>query len=147
MKIYFEKNITAISGKDLAENVIYSSIREGNLCYARKYVYPTLTANNDTFGANGNNIKALWNSATPAYKADLRTYSQRENQGKYWETKKSNYAWFCKIVYAYCHSEGLSPSVVDIAALRSSNAKSVSSAIQNQFIPDIAEKNDLLSTI
>ena len=147
MKVFFEKNITAISGKDLSENVIYSSIREGNLCYARKYVYPTLTTNNTTFGANGENIKALWSSATPAYKADLRVYSQRENQGKYWETKKSNYAWFCKIVYAYCHSEGLSPSVVDITALRASVVKSVKSAINNGLLPVIPEKEDLLSII
>ena len=147
MKIYFEKNITAISGKDLAENVIYSSIREGNLCYARKYVYPTLTVNNANLGANGINIKTLWSQATPAFKLDLKTYSQRQNQGQYWETKKSNYAWFCKLVYGYCHSEGKVPSTVDIAELRTSVAKSVGSAINNGLLPVIAEKDDLLSII
>lgn len=147
MKIYFEKNITSISGKDLAENVIYSSLREGNLCYARKYVYPTLTPNNEKFGDNGANIRALWGQATNAYKNDLRTYALRENQGQYWQTKKANYSWFCKIVYAYAKSEGLDVSTLTIIQLRTSPIKDVKGAIDNSYIKTVPDFEELDSLI
>ena len=147
MKIYFEKNITAISGKDLAENVIYSSLREGNICYARKYVYPTLTPNNEKFGENGTNIRSLWAQATTAYKNDLRTYAARENQGQYWETKKANYSWFCKIIYAYAASEDIDVSMLLITDLRTSAIKDVKCTINNGFLKPVPEYAELDSTI
>lgn len=147
MKIYFEKNITSISGKDLAENVIYSSLREGNICYARKYVYPTLTPNNERFGENGTNLRNLWSQATTAYKNDLRTYATRENQGQYWETKKANYSWFCKIIYAYAKSEGTDVSLIQITDLRTSAIKDVKGAIDNGFLKQVPDYAELDSTI
>ena len=100
MKVYFEKNITAISGKDLAEKVIFSSINDGNLCYARKYVRPRETEQNINFGLDGQKIKEKWAIASSGFKNDLKKYGELAHQGEYWKQQLNNYSVYCKAVFA-----------------------------------------------
>ena len=52
MKVYMKKYLSAYSGKDVEEGVIYSSHNYGNVCIARTYKKPKLTDNNTNFAKN-----------------------------------------------------------------------------------------------
>jgi len=51
------------------------------ICYARDYVYPTITSANTTFGAEAKAVTdTTWNAADVSFVADMQTYADAWNE-------------------------------------------------------------------
>jgi len=143
MRVYLKKNITAYSGKDTEEDVIYSAHNQGNVCIARNYTKPIVTAQQLAFKANSNNLKTIWNQTTTAYKTDLRTYAGILIENFPDKLKATCFSIFVKILYAYGKSEGMQVSAMNVTTLRSSAVKNVLSAMDNNFITKVSTETAL----
>ncbi len=139
MKVFLKKNITAYSGKDGEEDVVYSAHNQGNICIAKNYTKPVECPQHLVMKANSDNIRSLWASVSTAYKDDLSTYAKviadKTSDSK---LPGNKFTWFVKILYSYAKSEGALVSTLDITTLRTSVIKSVKTAIDNNFIPEPA---------
>ena len=61
--------------------VFYGFKQKFGLCYARDYVYPTLTDHNTDFGLQAKAITGTtWNAAAEGFKTDMQTYADAYNQ-------------------------------------------------------------------
>jgi hypothetical protein len=147
MRVYLKKNITAYSGKDGEEDVVYSAHNQGNVCIAKNFTKPKEISQHLTFKANADTIRGIWAQATPAYKTDLRTYCSLFNDNFPDKLKASCYSMFIKIVYAYAKSEGIEITTLDIASLRTSVIKNVKSTIENGLLPALEVSTSLDSVI
>jgi hypothetical protein len=147
MKVYLKKNITAYSGKDGEEDVVYSSHNQGNVCIARNYTKPTQTPQHLIFKANADAIRSIWSQATALFKDDLKIYAKLLNENYPDKIKATCYSIFIKIIYAYAESEGVDVSTLDIATIRTSVVKSVKSAMDNNFISKVETTSALDNVI
>ena len=56
--------------------VFYGYKEKYGICYSRDYVYPTLTANNVTFGIEGKAVsQTTWLAADSSFQEDMQTYA------------------------------------------------------------------------
>ncbi len=143
MRVYLKKNITAYSGKDNEEDVVYSAHNEGNVCIARNYTIPKESPQHLVFKANSDAVSTIWSQATADYKDDLKTYAKILNENFPNKLKAGCYSIFIRILYAYSKSEGVQVSTLDIATLRTSVVKSVKSAMDNNFITKVDSVSEL----
>ena len=136
MKVFLKKNITAYSGKEGEEDVVYSAHNQGNICIAKNYTKPVECPQHLVMKANSDAIRSLWSQATAAYKADLSTFANAiADKASDSKLPGNKFTWFVKIMYSYAKSEGISVSTLDIATIRTSVFKSVKSAMDNNYIP------------
>ena len=137
MRVYLKKNITAYSGKDGEEDVVYSAHNMGNICIAKNYTKPAITAHMLEMKANCDTISTIWNQASVGYKADILTYAKAMvNTASDCKISGNKYSWFVKLLYAYTKAEGVSFSTLTITTVRASSIKNIQGAIENGFIPD-----------
>lgn len=61
--------------------VFYGYKDKFHLCYARSYVYPTITDDNVTFGLQAKAVTdTTWNNADSSFKSDMDTYAEAWNE-------------------------------------------------------------------
>ncbi len=147
MRVFLKKNITAYSGKDSEEDVVYSAHNQGNVCIARNYTIPKECPQHLVFKANSDTIASLWAQVTTAYKNDLKTYAKLLNENFPERLKAGCYSVFIRILYAYSIGEGIQFSTMNITSLRTSSVKSVASAIDNNFISKVETSETLNQTM
>ena len=147
MKVKFKYGIQTYSGT--IDEMVYGSYRDGKLCIGREYVYPRLTANNETLGAIGSNLAALWATVSSGYKDDLKTYSQRNGTENVPKTQlpPTSYALFIKMMHAWAKSD---PEHIDLASINREDVTelgtyvtTVKNAIGNGYLDSISAYDDL----
>jgi hypothetical protein len=129
-----KKNISAYSGKDGEEDVVYASHNQGNVCIAKNYTKPKESPQHLVFKECANAISSLWDEATPAYKNDLKLYAKLLNDNLPTKIKATSFAIFVKILYAFAKSEGALVSTLEMSTLRTSIIKDIQSTMDNKFI-------------
>jgi hypothetical protein len=151
MKVKFKFGIKTYSG--LADEMVYGSYRNDNLCIGRIYVYPTLTQNNHDKGKAVTNLAAMFRDASVGYLGDLKLYAVRNGQENVPKDKliPSAFALFMKMMYAWQKSD---PTHVDlttitIADIISADAevRSIDRAVGIGFLPHISVYEDLNNNI
>lgn len=135
MKVYLKKNITAYSGKDKEEDVVYQAHNQGNICIALNYTRPRETSQQIAFGLNGKNVQSIWQSVSAGFKSDLKAYALAYSAHNEDLTHVTAYALFFKMLYAHSSSLGNSVSDLEYDTLKTSSAKSVNSAISAGYLP------------
>lgn len=75
MKVTFKYGIKTFSGT--LDDMTFGSFREASLCIGRKYVIPTLTANNTAKGTITKNLAEIWSGVSSGYKTDLKAYAAK----------------------------------------------------------------------
>lgn len=61
--------------------VFFGYKQKYGLCYARDYVYPTITAGNVTFGSEAKAVTSTtWNAAAEGFQTDMQTYADAWNE-------------------------------------------------------------------
>lgn len=126
MKVKFKYGIATYSGT--IDQMVYGSYRGGGVCIAREYVYPRLTAQNETLATVAGNLKAVWNAASAGFKTDYQTYARRNGTENVPKTAipGSSYALFIKMMYAWQASD---PSHVDLTAISPEDMATVGAAV------------------
>jgi len=137
MRVYLKKNITAYSGKDGEEDVIYTAHNEGNVCIAMNYTKPKESPQNLVFKSCAENAGTIWNQATADFKNDLKLYAKLLNVNFPDKIKASCYAIFVKMLHTYAKTEGVLVSTLDISGIRTSVIKSVKSAMENNCLTKV----------
>mgnify|MGYP000896132013 CR=1 FL=1 len=135
MKVYLKKNITAYSGKDGEEDVVYQAHNNGNICIASNYTAPRETAQHLVFAQNAQTVKSLWSSVSAGFKNDLKSYALIYSTNNQDKTNVSGYAIFCKLLYSHAKALGSQVSDLEYDTLKISAAKSVNSAISAGYLP------------
>ena len=79
MRATFYRNIKTLSGKDIPGNMVFNSYKDDTICIVRRYVYPTLTDNNELAGAKVRAAAALWKLAHANFVRDLGVYARAYN--------------------------------------------------------------------
>lgn len=146
MKVKFKYGIATYSGK--LDEMVYGSYRDGKLCIGREFVYPRLTENNAILGGVGVNLAILWATGSEAFKADMKTYAQRNGTENVPKTKlpPNSYALWIRMIYAWAEDN---PSV-DLSTLNSedfdiagSDVSSVKNAVDNDYLPKVNDYSQL----
>lgn len=148
-KVWYKFGIGAISGT-LADGVNMPA-KSKLVGYIRRWVYPTLTANNTLFGQKGRNLGACFNNCASGFKDDFSIYAERyaaeNNRNDHFNVNYSPMGWFVKGMYAWEESD---PTHVDLTAVTPADMFSldcdmltVSRAIGAGFIPSISDYSDL----
>jgi len=155
MKIRFNYGISTYSGT--VDRMVYQAWYNFRLCLGRKFVYPTLTANNHLRGAIGKNLRSVMTSASVEYIADLKTYCQRNkqfNKSRYLEFLRpmpGPVAIFVKMMYAWFDTDpehiDLSTVTVDDIVTKDADVRTLKRAVEAGFIPHIPVYEDLTSDI
>lgn len=79
MKVRLPNWISSLAGWN-GGIVFYGYKERYGICYARDYVYPTLTADNATFGAQGKAVaQTTWLAADSSFKDDMQLYADAWN--------------------------------------------------------------------
>lgn len=80
MKVKLASYIAGLEG--YFQGAVFYGYREKyGICYARDYVYPTITAANVEFGTFGKAVTdTTWNAAAAGFKTDLQTYADAWNE-------------------------------------------------------------------
>ena len=148
MKVIFKYGISTYSGT--IDQMVYGSYRDGKLCIGREYVYPRLTEYNELLGSIAKNLSTLYAAASVDYKADLKTYCQRNGSENVPKTKlpPTAYAIFIKLMYAWQKSD---PEHVDLASLTESDigtlgqgiVDTLKSAIDSDLLASVSDHADL----
>jgi hypothetical protein len=151
MKVKFKFGIKTYSG--LADDMVYGSYRDDNLCIGRVYVYPTLTQNNHDKGKAVSNLAGIFRDAGADYLADLKKYATRNGQENVPKDKliPSAFALFMKMMYAWQKSD---PTHVDLTTITiadivsaDADVRNISRAVEAEFLPLIATFDDLTHNI
>jgi len=147
MKVKFKYGIRTYSGT--LDEMVYGSYRKHKLCIGREYVYPTLTDNNELLGSVGKNLSELYWASSEGYRADLKTYAQRNCSENVPKTQlcPTSYAIFIKLMYAWQDDD---PEHVDLATVTSDDVDSlgtkiatIKDAIDYGLLKGISEYSDL----
>ena len=146
MKVVFKYGIATYSG--LIDEMVYGSYRDDKLCIGRDYVYPRLTANNALVGSVGKNLAELWSNASAEYKADLKTYAQRNGMENVPKTQlpPTNYALWIKLMYAWADenpSVDLKTLTAEDFGITGSAVSTVKNAIDNGYLDKVSMYDDL----
>lgn len=146
MKVKFKYGIATYSGT--IDEMVYGCYRDHKLCIGREYVYPRLTVHNDNLGKTGSNLAILWAGASPEYKADLKTYAQRNGNENVPKTQypPNGYALWVKALHAWqdkTPSIDISTLTVEDFELGGASVSTVKNAIENGFLKKVANYDDL----
>ena len=151
MKVRFKYGIKTYSG--LIDDMVYGSYRHHKLCIGREYVYPTLTPNNTHIGDCMKNLAIVFKSAVAGYKADFKTYSQRngEENVPYNQLIPNGFSCFIKMMFAWQKSDPLhidltAVTAADIVTL-DADVINVERAIDAGYLPHISNYDDLNTDI
>jgi len=153
MKCYMTNNVGAQKGTMLDST--FWAAKSKLRSYARKWVKPTYTANNQHVGAIGKNLGAVWHLTSVEYKADFGTYCTRYNQEHpgidELNPGASPYTQFVKAMYAWYNTD---PTHIDLTAVtiadivtKDADVRTVKRAINANYIGHIVSYDDLTSDI
>ncbi|MDZ4182889.1 MAG: hypothetical protein U1B83_08440 [Candidatus Cloacimonadaceae bacterium] len=151
MKVKFKYGLSTYSGT--LDEMTYGSYRDGMVCIGRKWVYPNLTANNENMGNIAKNLATVYREVSDLYKADLKTYAQRNGKQN---TPKNQipptaYAIFVKMMYAWAKGEDpqidLSARTIEDLETGGDKIESVADAIDNGLLARISNYDDLVSAL
>ena len=79
MKIKLPEWVKAKAGRD-GDLVYYGNKNIEGVCYARQYVYPTLTEHHRDFGSKVGSVANTWNEADAGFKADMKIFADAWNE-------------------------------------------------------------------
>ena len=98
MRVTFYKNIKTMSGTCRDGKMTFMSKKNDSICIVRRYVYPTITNQNNIMGANSLIIATLWKEVSESFKNDLQLYANAYNSQHLSENKLrvSSYNIFVK---------------------------------------------------
>lgn len=149
MKVVFKYAVGSYSGTlDLA---VFYPTKNGNASYMRKWVKPTETAQNTVIANATRNLAAIYSACTPAYLADLATYTSQYNMEKndgtpFWRPKTS-FNIFIMMMYKFAEING---SGVDLTSLTINDLStlftdvtSISGAVNAGYLPSVTGAEDL----
>jgi len=139
MKVYMKKNITAYSGLDRDEHVVYNSFNEGNVCTTRKTFEYVPTAHTAVFSDQMNHIQDLWNLAGNPFKAELKKYEIKRRK-LYLNNQLrggGNYGIFLKMIFAYAKAQNADVLSLQIVDLKQSSIKSIAEAVNAEILPKV----------
>jgi hypothetical protein len=80
MKVRFKENIATRSGKSKFGNTVFVTVKGSDVGYERKYVYPTLTAQNKLSGLKLKASGRLWHLLPEGFKSDCQRYAVKYNK-------------------------------------------------------------------
>lgn len=140
MKVQFKYGIKTYSGT--LDEMTYGSYRDDNICIGRKYVSPTLNANNTLRGEISKNLAAIYALVSSDYKDDLKAYA-----GKHAALVPSDkipptsFAIWMRMMYLYSelddgHVDLSSVTYTDLQTLGTDIA-SIAAAISNGYLPEV----------
>ncbi len=142
MKTKLKYGISAYSGT--IDDITFSSYKNGKVCIARKWVMPTLTANNAEIGSAAKNLSAIYAQCSEEYKSDLRTYADlyAREITKDRELPPNSYGLFVKMFYAFrAENDGMvdlkSVSYDDLITLFP-DVTSIATAVEAGFLPRVS---------
>ena len=117
----------------------------------RKWVKPTETAQNTIIANATRNLAAIYSACSPAYLADLATYTSRYNTEKndgtpFWRPKTS-FNIFIMMMYKFAEVNGsgidlTSVTLNDLTSLFTEVA-SISGAVTAGYLPSVTGAEDL----
>lgn len=99
MEVFFNKNISALSGKNKCRTKVFMHFKFKNNCFVRRYVYPSEKSQQIAITTNGPYISLFWWSSSDSYKNDLREYAE-EFRHQSPNNTASSYSIFVKIIWA-----------------------------------------------
>ncbi len=145
MKTFMKKNITAYSGKDAMQDVVYRSLNEGSICIAAEYTKMRPTLQNKVIADNMVIIKSIWKSCSEEFKADLADYTKKLNiQRKFdYLPAVNRFGLFVKALYAYAKLNISNVSDLEYSVLKTSVVKNVLGMIDNDCLEKISDYGDL----
>lgn len=147
MKVKFKYGIKTYSG--LADEMVYGSYRDDNLCIGRVYVYPTLTENNHNKGKILTNLASVYRAAAETYITDLKRYATLNGQENVPKNQlvPSSFSMFLKMMYAWYASD---PTHVDLETVTvadivsgDADVRNISRAVEAAFLPLVSTYEDL----
>jgi hypothetical protein len=123
--------------------------------YARKWVKPKYTVNNEHIGSIGKNLGSVWRMANSEYKVDWKTYCTRYNQEHQGDDEFnagfSPYTVFVTAMFAWYKTD---PTHIDLTAVtvadivtKDADVRTVMRAIVAGYTGSIAVYDDLISDI
>ena len=143
MKVVFKYAVGSYSGTlDLA---VFYPTKNGNASYMRKWVKPTETAQNTIIANATRNLAAIYSACSPAYLADLATYTSRYNTEKndgsaFWRPKTS-FNIFIMMMYRFAdvNGQGVDLTSITLNDLTSlfTEVTSISSAVTAGYLPSV----------
>jgi hypothetical protein len=84
MKVYLHDGIKALKGRK--DGMVYYGFKNiAGLCFARIYVYPTITEHNVKFGAQAGNVAKTWKETNAGFKYDMQIYVDAWNEMQHCE--------------------------------------------------------------
>lgn len=107
MEVFFNKNISALSGKNRAKTKVFMHYKLKNNCYVRTWVYPAEKNQQIAIATNGPFLSLLWWSSSDLYKNDLREYAE-EFRHQSPNNTASSYSLFVKIIWAISEKTNIS---------------------------------------
>lgn len=131
MKVGFENGVSTYSGKYL--EVVYQNWFNNVVCYARRYVYPTLSSQNLEMREIGINLNKIYLEANSGYIADFKAYAEknaRENRShvkKFTHKMPSSKSLFVQCMWAWFHSD---PEHVNLKSVTIADIVSLDSDVQ-----------------
>ncbi|MDD2650842.1 MAG: hypothetical protein RBS16_09445 [Candidatus Cloacimonadales bacterium] len=147
MKVYLKNRISAYSGKDKKQKVVYAAYNYGDVCIAKNYTKPRITKQNIRFSKNSNSIVELWRGANQHYKAEFAIYANIVKQHYPEMVKASSYAYFCKIVYVIADKLKIEPCEVNFDDFEQLGLATVAKAMNQKILEYMEPCESLISPI
>lgn len=150
MKVTFKYGIKTYSGT--IDEMTYGSFRDDNLCIGRKYVSPTLTANNTLRGTIIKNLADVYSSLSSGYRDDLKTYAAKNisNVPKD-KLPPTAFAIWMKMMYLFAElDEGhIDLSTVTYSDLQTLGADidTIALAVENGYLANVEGADALVATM
>jgi len=147
MKVKFKYAIRTYSGT--LDEMTYGSYRNGAICIGRKWVYPELTAHNESLGAIMKNLGSVYRDTSGEYQDDLKEYAKRNGKQnvKWYQLPPSAYAIFIKMMFAWQESD---PEHVDLETitvgdivLADAPVISIASAVEADLLKRVTNYSEL----
>lgn len=143
MKITFFKNIKTMSGKCTNGNMVFGAYKNANICIARNYVYPVLTAQNELQAEKMQSGSILWKNISLDFIKDLVEYARLYNY-QHQDSKKLNvtaYNIFMKVVL------GLSTPLSNKEELMSVTGSTLNQWINAGFLPRVGSNREFIANM
>lgn len=133
MEVFFNKNISALSGKNRAKTKVFMHYKLKNNCYVRTWVYPAEKNQQIAIATNGPFLSLLWWSSSDLYKNDLREYAE-EFRHQSPNNTASSYSLFVKIIWA-------------ISKLTNTEIQDMNISFISQFAPSLKDQIEILNLL
>lgn len=131
MQVFFNKNISALSGKNTSKTKVFMHYKLKNNCYVRAWVYPAEKSQQIAIATNGPFISLLWWSSSDFYKNDLQEYAE-EFRNQCPNNTASSYSIFVKIIWA-------------ISKFTDTQIQDMNMSFIFQFAPSLKEQIEILN--